>query len=217
MERIMPRNKPAASRTGQFIRRSLLGGLVVLLPVAIIGFFFKWLYQTVTRMIAPGTELLVTGFNMPRFAADWIVVAVLILFCFMVGHLVTTRFGGWMWSRLETGLARLPGYQTVKEIISQLVGSDSDANMKRGEVARVWLYGREVDVSVTALVTARHADGRVTVFVPTGPNPTTGFIYHLSADLVETFPEVRVEQMMKTVVACGAGSAQLFHKQQLKD
>ncbi len=67
-----------------------------------------------------------------------------------------------------------------------------------------------MDNSVTALVTARHEDGRLTVFVPTGPNPTSGFVYHVAEDLVETFPDVRVDQMMKTVVACGAGSAQLF-------
>jgi uncharacterized membrane protein len=74
----------------------------------------------------------------------------------------------------------------------------------------VWLYGRDTDVSVTALVTSRHADGHVTVFVPTGPNPTSGFIYHLDASLVELHPEIGVESMMKTVVSCGAGTAHLF-------
>ena len=62
-------------------------------------------------------------------------------------------------------------------------------------------------MSVLGLVTSRHADGRVSVFVPTGPNPTTGFIYHVGMELVELRPDIRVEQMMKTVIACGAGTA----------
>lgn len=200
-----------ASRTGHFIRRSLLGGVVVLLPVAIIGFFFKWIYTTITGMIEPFTRVLVTGFGMPRLAADWLVVLLIILFCFAVGHLVTTRMGGWIWHRVENKLMlRLPGYRTVREVINQMMGSSQDSPFKRGEVARVWLYGRDVDVSVTALVTSRHEDGHVTVFVPTGPNPTSGFIYHVDQALVQLCPDIGVEQMMKSVVACGAGSGPMF-------
>lgn len=200
-----------SSAPGQFIRRSLVGGIVVLLPLAIIGFFFKWAYRTVTGLIAPVTDLLISGFGMPRMAADWLAVLVIVLFCFLVGHLVTTRAGGWVWHRLEQKLVlRLPGYRTVREIISQVAGNAGDSSLRRGEVARVWLYGRDVDVSVSALVTARHPDGRLTVFVPTGPNPTSGFIYHVDAALVTTYPEASVEQMMKTVLACGAGSGALF-------
>lgn len=104
-------------------------------------------------------------------------------------------------------MARVPGYRSVREITAQLLGNSNDSPFKRGEVARIWLFGRQVDVSVLGLVTSRHADGRVSVFVPTGPNPTTGFIYHVGMELVELRPDIRVEQMMKTVIACGAGTA----------
>lgn len=202
-----------ATRTAHFIRRSLLGGVVVLLPVAIIGFFFKWIYATITGMIEPFTRVLVTGFGVPRLAADWLVVLLIVLFCFAVGHLVTTRMGGWFWQRVENKLMlRLPGYRTVREVINQLMGSSHESPFKRGEVARVWLYGGEVDVSVTALVTSRHEDGHVTVFVPTGPNPTSGFIYHVDQALVQLCPEIGVEQMMKSVVSCGAGSGPMFDR-----
>lgn len=198
-------------RAGHFLRRSLLGGVVILLPMAIVGFFFKWLYQTVTGMISPLTSVLIRESGMPQLAADWLVVLLLLLFCFVVGRLVTTRLGGWLWQRTEQRLmVRVPGYRMVREIINQLTGSSSESPFKRGQVARVWLMGRDVDVSVSALVTAWHGDGRVTVFVPTGPNPTSGFIYHVDSELVTLYPDASLEQMMKSVVACGAGSAQLF-------
>lgn len=200
----------ALQKTGQFIRRSLLGGLVVLLPIAMMAFFFRWLYKMLTGSISPLTNFFASNFGLPMPVADALVVLALVLFCFLVGHMVTTRLGGWLWQNLESRLmARLPGYLALRDIIGQLLGGNG--RLSRGtEVARVWLYGRDVDVSATALVTAWHEDGRVTVFVPTGPNPTSGFIYHVACDLVETYPDIGVDQMMKTVLACGTGSDRFF-------
>ena len=81
----------------------------------------------------------------------------------------------------------------------------------------MWLYGRQVSVTVLGLITSRHDDGTLSVFVPTGPNPTSGFIYHVDGDLVERRPDIGVEQMMKTVVACGAGSAALLKRGEAPD
>lgn len=194
-----------------FIRKSLVGGLVVLLPLAIIGFFFRWIYTIVTDTIAPVANLFVRAFGLPGVAADLIGVAVLVGLCFLIGNMVATRLGAWLWQRAEDSvIARLPGYRSVRDVIVQLLGSRDDSPLARGEVARVWLYGRHVDVSVLGLITSRHADGRVTVFVPTGPNPTSGFIYHVSMEVVTLCPEIGVEQMFKSVIGCGAGTGALF-------
>ncbi|EKF75980.1 hypothetical protein A11A3_00760 [Alcanivorax hongdengensis A-11-3] len=196
-----------------FVRKSLLGGLTILLPISIIVFFFRWIYQTVTEMIAPFTSVFINAFGLPKFVADWLAVLAILVLCFLIGTLVATRVGSWIWHQWEEQvMTRLPGYRTVREVIAQLMGNSEDSPFNRGEVARVWLYGRDTPVSVTALITSRHADGHLTVFVPTGPNPTSGFIYHVAEELVERHPEIGVEQMMKTVVACGAGTATLFHK-----
>ena len=196
-----------------FIRKSLLGGLVILLPISIIAFFFKWVYDAVTGLIAPFTDLVVHYFALPKPAADWLVVALLVVFCFLVGTLVATRLGAWAWQRMEErSLTRLPGYRLVREIILQLFGGSSDSPFHRGEVALVWLYGRQVETTVLALITSRHDNGLLTVFVPTGPNPTSGFIYHVHESLVEKRPDIPIEQMMKSVVACGAGSAAIMKR-----
>jgi uncharacterized membrane protein len=200
----------AESRTWYFVRKSLLGGLAILLPISIIVFFFRWIYQTVADLIAPLTSVFIDAFGLPKFFADWLAVLAILVLCFLVGTVVATRLGNWLWENWDAQvMSRLPGYKTVKEVIAQLMGN-GESSMSRGEVARVWLFGRDNGVSVTALVTSRHEDGVVTVFVPTGPNPTSGFIYHVPEALVETFPNIGVESMMKTVVSCGAGTATLF-------
>ena len=64
-----------SSRIWFFIRKSLLGGLTILLPISIIVFFFKWIYQTVTELIAPFTSVFIippTTFMNTSWSPTWI-------------------------------------------------------------------------------------------------------------------------------------------------
>lgn len=72
------------------------------------------------------------------------------------------------------------------------------------------LAGPHSAVSQLAIVTARHDDGSFTVYVPTAPLPTQGFVYHLRPDVVELRPEISFEAAMRMVLACGSGAADLL-------
>lgn len=204
------------STPGSTLRRSLAGGLLILLPVVIVGILFRWIYELASGLISPFTGPFIRAFGLPQLFADIIVVALLVLLCLLTGFFVATRVGSWFWQRTEELLmARIPGYRSVREITVQLLGTTSDSPFKRGEVALVKLFGRDAGVTSLALVTSRLDDGRLSVFVPTGPNPTTGFIYQVDPDLVELRPDIRVEQMMKVIIACGAGTAALLRHPQV--
>jgi uncharacterized membrane protein len=69
---------------------------------------------------------------------------------------------------------------------------------------------------MTAFITDNHADDRFTVFVPTGPNPTTGFIFHLRREFVHPV-NVPIEEALRSVISCGAGSTNLIHLFSNKD
>lgn len=191
-----------------FIKRALLGGIVILLPLTIVVAFFKWMFKFFTGLIQPYTDTLIELYTVPDYVGHLIVIAIIVLLCFSAGTFVSTRVGQWLWDQLDRFLERkIPGYKAVKDIVGQVVGQGGGT---RGEVCLVKLMGRDVDITVTGMVTARHADGRYTVFVPCGPNPTTGFIYHVAAELVELRPDVKVDAMMKTVIGCGVGSAEVL-------
>ena len=178
----------------RFIKKALLGGIVVLLPLTIVIAFFKWMFKFLTGLIQPYTDELISLYAMPDFAGHLIVIAIIVLLCFTAGTLVSTRIGHWLWNAVDGFLAdKLPGYKAVKELVAQLV---QGGGATRGEVALVKIMGRDVDITVTGMVTSRHADGRVTVFVPCGPNPTTGFIYHVAPELVELRPDIKVVARM---------------------
>ncbi|MFC6980157.1 hypothetical protein [Microbulbifer taiwanensis] len=59
-------------------------------------------------------------------------------------------------------------------------------------------------------MTSQHANGDFTVYVPTAPVPTSGFVFHVPAECVEILPNVTVEAAMKSIVACGSGSGALL-------
>jgi uncharacterized membrane protein len=199
------------SRIKSFVMRSLIGGGLVILPIAILVLFFRWVFHTVTDVIQPFTDLLTAYLNLPEVVGDALVIASIALVCFVVGTIVSTSAGKLMHQYFDKYFVRLaPGYRMVKEIVHQFFGGKGDSPFSKGIVARVKLFGPDIETSATAIVTSIHADGRYTVFVPTGPNPTSGMIYHVSAECVELHPEINIDSMLRTVIACGAGSAGLF-------
>ncbi len=193
-----------------FLGESILGGVAVVLPLAIIAFFFSWLLKATAGMIEP-MALFFDSLGFPLVVSDFIVVCLLLTACAGVGRLVKTGLGSWVYNKIETGiLLELPGYRALKEVVEMLFGKESSPF--KGEVARVWLYGRAIPTWTIALITSRHADGTYTAFVPTAPSPASGVVYHVHADQVEIHPEISIDQAFKIIVSCGAGSSKTFEK-----
>lgn len=189
-----------------FLMTSFIGGTVVILPVAIFLFTLKWLFDLVTNIIQPLTNLVVTRSQLRETVADVLVIAIIITVCFVVGVFVRTRLGTWIHLTLENRILRIaPGYSLIKETVVQLL-----SNRKRtpfSSVALVQPFGNETLAS--AFITDRHEDGSRTVFVPTGPNPTSGNIYHLKGQYVHPV-NVGLEDAMRSIISCGAGSTKLI-------
>ena len=191
-------------RIRDFLKTSLLGGMVVILPVAILIFVFKWIFSLVTNMVQPLTDLVLARSQMQEILADILVIAVILTLCFVIGVFVRTRLGKWIFQTLENKLLKIaPGYSLIKETVMQFVGSKKSPF---SSVALVQIFGNETLAS--AFVTDTHEDGSYTVFVPTGPNPTSGNIYHLEARFVHPI-DVPVEDAMRSIISCGAGSTKL--------
>ena len=192
-------------RTRQFVRTTVLGGLIVILPSTIFLLALKWLFGFVTDAIKPITDVVVARSPIPGLLADLIVILVIITICFLVGLFVRTRLGHWLFESLERGiLHRAPGYKVIKETVNQFLGKKESPF---SSVALVQLFGS--DTLATGFVTDRHENGMVTVFIPTGPNPTSGQIFHLRSEFVHPV-DTPVEEAMRSIISCGAGSESLI-------
>jgi uncharacterized membrane protein len=192
-------------RVKSFIKTTLLGGLVVILPVTIIVAVFSWLYLKVTDLIQPLTNLITKTVGLKEFIADFVVIAIIIGFCFAVGLLIRTQWGRFVHEKLESRVLKIaPGYNLVKETVLQFLGH------KRTPFSRVALVQLfENQTLATAFITDEHDDGRYTVFVPTGPNPTSGQIFHLRRQFVHPI-DAGIDDTIRSIISCGAGSKQLL-------
>lgn len=197
----------------RFIRKSFLGGLLVVLPATILLVVFRWIFNTVEQLIEPLSLPLAQRLDAPEFLIDLLVIAMILLGCFLIGTLALTGLGKWLHIRFDSSLAKLaPGYNLVRDIIHQLFGDNANSPFKQGDVARVKLFGPNIPTEATAIITSKHKTGWFSVFVPTGPNPTSGLIYHLPPEQVEIMVGVKVDEAFKTIIACGAGSSELFER-----
>lgn len=201
-------------RLRSFVSITLLGGFMVVLPFAILVLFAEWLFSVISRLIKPFNDWVATWSPLANYMADFTGVAFLLLGCFLIGLLVKTNVGRWLHDVMDDVLGKiLPGYQTINKLVSQLLGGEGNTSLLKGEPCRAYIMGRQVSTSVTGIITARHANGDFTVYVPTAPFLTSGMVYHLGPENVELLPHVNVEAVMRTIIACGSGSQDLSGKQ----
>jgi uncharacterized membrane protein len=193
-------------RLKSFLKTSLLGGVVVILPVAILASVTLWIFRLITGFIEPLTRILIKDSQVNEYAADFIVIVLIISACFFVGVLVRTRLGGFFYRHIENRILKLaPGYSMIKDTVLQIFGSRKDSPFSSVALAQV--FGNET--LVTAFITDTHADGSYTLFVPTGPNPTSGLIYHVEGKYVHPI-NIPVQDAMRSIISCGSGSAKLM-------
>ena len=192
-------------RIKTFFKTSLLGGTVVILPVVILTFVFTWVFDFVTNRIQPLTNVVIKQYEIPEIFADIFVIFIIIMVCFTVGVFVTTKLGKFVYRSIENRILKAaPGYSLIKETIVHILG---EKESPFSTVALAQIFGNETMVS--SFVTDKHADGSFTVFVPTGPNPTSGNIFHLKGEYVHPV-DVPVEEVMRSIISCGAGSKRLI-------
>lgn len=194
-----------------FLRNALAGGLLVLLPLFILGLFAWWVLSTLLDFLQPFAQVVASVLGVGAWAGYALLLAGVACLCFVVGSLVMTRLGRWIHERFDRFMQQLaPGYRMVRDIVQQFFGNASQSPFAQGKVVRVWPSGREGGLSLTGIVTSWHPNGDATVFVPTGPNPTTGLILHMSPSHFEVLEGVPVDAAFRTIIACGAGSAQML-------
>jgi len=190
----------------EFLKTSLLGGVVVILPVAILVSVTVWVFNLISGWISPLTRLLTKDLQVNEFIAESFAIIVILVACFSVGVLVRTRLGDILYRLLETRILKLaPGYSMIKETVLQLFGNRKDSPFSSVALAQIFCNS----TMATCFITDTHADGSFTVFVPTGPNPTSGLIYHLEGKYVHPV-DVPVQDAMRSVISCGAGSGNLL-------
>ncbi len=191
----------------EFFLNTIIGGVLVILPSAIFLFILTWILGLIRKVISPFTSILMVKSSLQGVVADILVIILFVMVCFFIGAVVRTRIGRWSYLFLESKLLlKIPGYALIKETVSSFFGKKKSPF---SSVALAQIFGNET--LVTAFITDESDDNTFTVFIPTGPNPTSGNIYHLQKKYVHPI-DVSVEDAMRSIISCGAGSSKLMKK-----
>ena len=183
----------------EFLKTSVIGGLVVLLPV--------WLVAMALKKIA-GAAQAVAGPVAEKLAGDThlvtpILITLVVIACFLTGVLVRTAAGRWLIQALERRLLEhLPGYTLFRSVTRRFAGEGEDV----GFAPALAVFDNAL---VPAFVVEKHDDGRYTIFVPSAPAPASGAIHILPGSRVHLL-DVSLAKMVKCISSWGAGSRELL-------
>ena len=189
----------------QFLTNTFLGGVLIVLPLVILFLVFRSLFLFVLDNVDPLVQVVIQTAMVGKPLAVLITIGIILGVCFFLGLFIRTAVGRFIYAFFEKNVfLRIPGFRIIKETVTQLLGSQK--NLFKG-VALVDLYGS--GTLVTAFITDRQIDGTVTVFIPSAPAPTAGFIYHVKAENIYEI-DYPVDLAMKSIISFGAGSNSLY-------
>jgi uncharacterized membrane protein len=200
--------KTAKSTKKVTLKTYFLTGLLVLVPLAItlwvLGLVIGTMDQTLNLLPGAWQPERLLGFNLPGIGA-----VLTLVFIFIVGLLAQNFIGQTLVKWWETLLAHIPVvgplYTSVKQVSDTLLSSSGNAFRK----ALLIEYPRKGCFTIAFMTgipggdVANHLEGEhVSVYVPTTPNPTSGFFLMLPrADVVEL--DMTVDAALKYIVSMG--------------
>jgi uncharacterized membrane protein len=187
----------------RFLKTTLLGGVLVLLPLVACGIAVAAIARVVLDVLGPvASRLLPFGLAQSRAFAYALAVLLLLGVCFLFGLLVRTRLGRAVGRWFEGVLLnRLPGYRAMRRLASQVAGAREETF---GEP--VWV--RLDDSRRLGFLVEAHPSGEVAVFLPFSPVLTVGTVVLVDGARVERIgaPFLKATQCLSEM---GVGSAAL--------
>lgn len=182
----------------EFTRTTLIGGILVLLPVYLAILLLLKAFSSLMALIAPVTAQVPAAAEFRQLLAILIVLAA----CFLAGLVVRTGPGGRGVRELQRlVLERIPGYKLLRSVITRL-GGDETSNAF--DPAMVELE----DALVPALIVEELPDGQFVVLVPSVPTPVSGALYILPAARVHRI-DVPLTHVMRVYTKWGEGAGEL--------
>jgi len=190
-------------KNNRSLKSVFLTGLLTLLPLGILLFVITWAYRLIANVLAPIISLFSFG---STFLLVIMTLVALIIIIVLIGLAIQTRIGKIFFSWVEEGVfSFIPGYKNIKRLVDSFTRTTAKDSYQSVALVDVYHNG----TLMTALVTDKPTKDITTVFVPTGPNPTSGSMYHLNNKYV--FPvNVSVQKVIETVIAVGKNSSILF-------
>jgi len=206
-----PAPKPVSRFTS--VRNAFLSGLVLLAPLAVTWVVFKWLVDKVGGGFKPIFFFAVPSplRDHPSLDLVWDVLAtIIVIFLITFLGLISRYFLSAYFGRFtERIINNIPGVGAVYRTVKQIV--DTFSAQKRNVFEKVVMVEYPAPGSFVIGFLTNRAKGEVqartgeelwTIFIPTTPNPTSGFLIFYPENVVRVL-EMSVGEAMKLIISGG--------------
>lgn len=207
--RRLEKEREVFMKLGAKLRAYLFTGILVTAPVAITFYlaykFIFWVDMLVNKMLPPQYQL----DNYLPMTIPGLGLVVLIVFLMVVGMFAAGFLGRFFIRLGEWFVARMPlissVYSLLKQIFETVFSSKTQAFKKvvMLEYPRkgIWILGL-VSADLHGEVEEKLPEPMINVFIPTTPNPTSGFLIFVpKKDVIEL--DMSVEEAIKFIVSGG--------------
>jgi len=194
------------------IKKNIIAGLLVTVPVALTYIILEFVITRIDEMMVPVVFKIIGEKAMENFNGYFVPgmgFLLLILFVFFIGLIATNIFGKKIFKLGELVLHKIPIVRVIYITIKKVVDTISQSQTPTFEKMALITYPRSplktvgiVACNTPDMVLKMVRKRSVNVFVPTSPNPTTGFVIAVPIEDVN-FLEMTVEEGLKMIISFG--------------
>lgn len=180
--------------------RCLVAGIVSLLPVA--GLVLTVVYF---ESVVASSWLKEQGFY---FFGQGLMILVILVY--LVGLVVSSVIGNWLWRFMDRTLDRIPVIGNLYQTVKQLLGYGEGANAMFRRTVLVSMPGSNaLEIGLLTCEATSETAGRALVFLPNAPTPTSGRLILIEESRLSPCT-LSVNQAMQTLISLGAVSTAGF-------
>ncbi|MDR4509133.1 MAG: DUF502 domain-containing protein [Candidatus Brocadiaceae bacterium] len=197
------------------VRKRILTGLLLILPIYVTFFVVKFLFTFIGGFLSPLIIKLLQhlGVNAPKSSFDEFVITSLGLLLtftalYFIGVFAANYVGKSIINYSESLLSRMPFIKNIYSSVKQLVHAISLPGKQAFQRVVIVDFPREGTKAIgfVALDTNdennEEKNNYISIFVPTTPNPTSGFLIFVpGSTVIET--NLTVEDAFKTLLSGG--------------
>jgi uncharacterized membrane protein len=196
--------KTSRKQVGKKLRAQFITGILVVVPIVAAILILRWLFLTFDNMLQPVAQSLL-GYTIPGLGLGITVVLI-----YLAGVIATNVIGRRLIRYGESLLARVPLFRYLYTGIKQIL--QSVATPREGGFLQVVLVefpkkGMRAIGFVTSESSVESGEKLLNVFIPTSPNPTSGYLEIVREnDIIKT--NISIDDALKMVLSAGKVSLQ---------
>ena len=203
----MPDLKKKRKKLSSTLRNYFITGVVVLIPIGITLYLTKFLIQVSSKIIPSE----INPNNYLPFSIPGLEILLSVLFITIVGGLSFSFIGKKILQIINDLLKRIPILRTIYSAITQMTESFTNKDDTKKSVVLVeyprkgtWAVGFATKKNETE-ISKKTEQELVNVFLPTTPNPTSGFLLMFpEKDVV--YLDMTFEEASKFIVSAGTSA-----------